>query len=120
MSVASVTESGLSGCEMSEVSGSSPVAAQASTVAGTGPVNFAGVPTIYVNGFASNASGVDMTLIGMLNNLPQIGVVMTHSAAKTLVGQITKALEHIEQSSGVEVRDLDEINATLLGHSSTQ
>lgn len=71
------------------------------------------IPTMYFNGFQLALSNADVSAILLLNNVPQSGISMSYTTAKTLSLALAEMVETLEKVTGRNIMTTREVGAGL-------
>jgi hypothetical protein len=72
-----------------------------------------GVPLIYANQVAIAQTSSDITLIVMANSTAAATISMSYITAKSLIPDLTRAIETFESAYGEKVKTISEINPEM-------
>ena len=77
------------------------------------PMGVFPVQQVYINGFQIGLSNADFSVIGMLDNQPNIKINMSYTIAKTLAVKVTEMMDKLEKATGRAIMTTDDAGAGL-------
>jgi hypothetical protein len=76
------------------------------------------VPRLYANGFAIAQTNSDVSVVLLLNGAPSAVLSMSFISAKTLIEEMGKAMQFLEDSIEQKIPTMNEVAAKLLAQQS--
>jgi succinylglutamate desuccinylase len=74
------------------------------------------VPRLYTNGFVVAQTNADLSLVLLLNGAPSALLSMSFVSAKSLIEELGKAMQFLEESIDQKIPTMNEVAARLSAH----